>query len=117
MLDRSSRDLNFTSRQVKGLSNEPQVPSTEGGNADESSPEPELESEWPPSETERLRDGIKAALSCLAPYKAHWPHVRVCLSCSCDGVVVVVVIFVLMLMLMFWSAHCILLSKNNVAEI
>lgn len=65
---------------MKRLSNEP--PKTEGGDGDETSPESESESEWPPSETERLRDGIKAALSCLAPYKAHWPHVRVCLSQS-----------------------------------
>jgi len=64
---------------VKRLSNEPHAPSTEGGDADEASAESKEseESEWPPSEMERLRDGIKAALSCLAPYKAHWPHVRI----------------------------------------
>ncbi|CAM9244176.1 unnamed protein product [Ectocarpus sp. 12 AP-2014] len=42
------------------------------GDGDESSPG--SESAWPPSETERLRDGIKAAISCLVPYKSHWPH-------------------------------------------
>lgn len=45
------------------------------GDGDESSPD--SESEWSPSETDRLREGIKEALSCLAPYKTHWPHVRV----------------------------------------
>ncbi|CAN0105160.1 unnamed protein product, partial [Ectocarpus fasciculatus] len=42
------------------------------GDGDERSPG--SEPEWPPSETERLRDGIKAAISCLAQYKTHWPH-------------------------------------------
>lgn len=54
------------------------------GDGDESSPG--SESAWSPSETERLRDGIKAAISCLVPYKSHWPHVRIdrfSISCCC----------------------------------
>lgn len=63
--------------QVKKLSDEGyNNTGGEGGYVGESSQG--SESEFPPSETERLRDGIKAALSCLAPYKTHWPHVSFC---------------------------------------
>lgn len=35
----------------------------------------EKEEEAPPSSTDRLRDGIRAALSSIVPYKSQWPHV------------------------------------------
>ena len=34
------------------------------------------EEEAPQSSTEKLRDGIRAALSIIVPYKNQWPHVR-----------------------------------------
>eukprot|EP00752_Nemacystus_decipiens_P018303 g16419.t1 len=58
-------------QEVKKLSEEHST-KAEGGDGEESSPG--SESDFPPTETERLRDGIKTALSCLAPYKKHWPH-------------------------------------------
>ncbi|CAM9249316.1 unnamed protein product, partial [Hapterophycus canaliculatus] len=65
-------------QEVKRLSDE--TPGVKGKDAGAGGPEdghessPESDSEWSPSETDRLREGIKAALSCLAPYKTHWPH-------------------------------------------
>lgn len=32
--------------------------------------------EAPQSSTEKLRDGIRAALSSIVPYKSQWPHVH-----------------------------------------
>ncbi|CAM9871822.1 unnamed protein product [Scytosiphon promiscuus] len=65
-------------QEVKKLSEETPATkrndSSEGDSEDGDESSSEFDSEWAPSETDRLREGIKAALSCLAPYKTHWPH-------------------------------------------
>lgn len=47
----------------------------EEGRGQEGDEEEEKEEEAPPSSTEKLRDGIRAALSTIVPYKSQWPHV------------------------------------------
>lgn len=44
----------------------------EGGGKEEGG---EKKEEAPPSSTDKLREGIRAALSSIVPYKSQWPHV------------------------------------------
>lgn len=83
------RSGTYEHNQVKKLSKEAEESSTGAagdGDGKKTSPSSDWDDEGhedddegdheTSSATERLRDGIHAALSSIVPYKKHWPHVR-----------------------------------------